>query len=278
MAFKDILVHIDEGRACPSRLAVAVSLAAAHGAHLTGLHVRHDLHLPGAITADIGGQLAQVFSQHAIGEEQSARRGFEQAAAGAGLSWEWRNVTGDLLTMAALHARYADLVVVGQADGDDGTLASERRLADHLVLAAGTPVLVVPHCGNFARVGQRVLVAWNGSREARRAISDALPFLAKASRVNVLAINPADGSSGHGDLPGADICLHLARHGANAVCESIRADDIDVGNMLLSRAADEDADLLVMGAYGHSRLTEVLLGGATRHILAHMTLPVLLSH
>lgn len=278
MAFKDILVHIDEGRSCPSRLAVAASLAAAHGAHLVGLHVRHDLQLPGAITADIGGQLAQVFRQHFDGGEQSARSAFERVAADAGLSREWRSVTGDVLKLVSLHARYADLVVVGQADREDGTIASESGLAEHLVLAAGTPVLVVPRCGDFASVGARVLVAWNGSREARRAVGDALPLLARASRVSVLAINPADGAPGHGDLPGADICLHLARHGANAVCESIHAEDIDVGNMLLSRAADENADLLVMGAYGHSRLTEVLLGGATRHILAHMTLPVLLSH
>ncbi|HIJ63080.1 MAG TPA: universal stress protein [Rhodospirillaceae bacterium] len=278
MAFKDILVHIDEGGSCPSRLAVAVSMAKSHGAHLVGLHVRHDLQLPGAITADIGGQLAQVYSQHLAGGERSARLAFEKAAADAGLSCEWRDVSGDLLKVAAMHARYADLVVVGQTDGDDGTVASERRLADHLVLAAGTPVLVVPSRGRFATVGERVLLAWNAGREARRSVSDALPILVKAKRVNVLAINPKDGTAGHGDLPGADIGLHLARHGANAVCQSITADDIDVGNMLLSRAADENADLLVMGAYGHSRLTEVLLGGATRHILAHMTLPVLLSH
>jgi len=123
-----------------------------------------------------------------------------------------------------------------------------------------------------------VLVAWNASREATRAVHDALPILERADLVHVMAINPDHGRAGHGDIPGADICLHLSRHGVKAVCEHITADDLDPGEMLLSRAADEDCDLIVMGGYGHSRMRQLVLGGTTRQLLAHMTVPVLFSH
>jgi nucleotide-binding universal stress UspA family protein len=278
MAFKDILVYVDDAKSCPSRLDVAVRLASAHGAHLVGLHVRPLLTLPVAVAPDYGGQLAMLQDKYSEEVAATAKGLFDEAVRHCDISFEWRDVGGDIIGTVALHARYVDLVIVGQTDADADDAAVDRHLADHLVLDAGTPVLVVPYVGQYATVGERVQVAWNSSREAARAVNDALPILERAKLVKVLAINPKDGPKGHGDVPGADICLHLARHGVNAVCESIRAPDIGVGNMLLSRAADDDADLLVMGAYGRSRLRELVLGGATRHILYHMTIPVLLSH
>ena len=278
MNYKDILVYVDDAKACPARLEVAVKLAVAHEAHLIGLHVRSLSVMPEFIVAEYGGQITELQAKYAEESAATARSLFEQATGVAGLSTEWRDVSGTLLDLVPLHARYVDLVVVGQADIEDDDRSDERHLVDHLVLEAGRPVLVVPYVGRYEICGERVLVAWNASREATRAVDDALPLLKRAKQVSVLAINPRGGFAGHGDVPGADICLHLARHGVNAVCESIRADDVDVGNMLLSRAADDSSDLLVMGAYGRSRLRELVLGGATRHILYHMTVPVLLSH
>jgi nucleotide-binding universal stress UspA family protein len=127
-------------------------------------------------------------------------------------------------------------------------------------------------------MGNRIVVAWSGSRESVRAVSDAMPFLRRAKEVIVLAINPRHGPDGHGDIPAADISLHLARHGVRADAQDITTDQIEVGDVLLSRAADESADLVVMGAYGHSRFRELILGGATRHLLQHMTVPILMSH
>jgi nucleotide-binding universal stress UspA family protein len=278
MAFKDVLVYVDDAKSCPSRLDVAVGLAERHKAHLVGLHVRSLLRLPGTLAPDYGGQLTRLQDQYCAESAATAQSLFRQALEKSSISSEWRDVTGDVIDTVALHARYADLAIVGQVSVDGDDIVSERHLADHLVLDAGTPVLVVPSVGSYPHIGDRVLVAWNASREARRAIGDAMPILTGADVVKVLAINPKDGLAGHGDVAGADICLHLARHGVNAVCESIRAPDLGVGGMLLSRAADDDADLLVMGAYGRSRLRELVLGGATRHILYHMTVPVLLSH
>ena len=145
-----------------------------------------------------------------------------------------------------------------------------------MVLAAGRPALVIPYIGAGETLGERVLVAWDGGREAARAVNDALPLLERAASVGVLVINPSRG--GHGEQPGADIALHLARHGISVDAEHLEARDISTGNALLSRLADQNIDVLVMGAYGHSRLREMVLGGVTRQVFQSMTVPVLMSH
>jgi nucleotide-binding universal stress UspA family protein len=174
-----------------------------------------------------------------------------------------------------LHARYADLVVVGQPDEKDAS-GVEPDFVGRLLLAAGRPVLVVPYAGSFADTGKRVLVAWNASREATRALTDSIPLLREAEAVHVIAFDPA--AAAHGEVPGADIGLYLARHGIKVTVSQQSAPDVDVGNQLLSRAADLNADLIVMGAWGHSRLQELVMGGVTQTILQSMTVPVLLSH
>ncbi|MBE9552893.1 MAG: universal stress protein, partial [Proteobacteria bacterium] len=131
-----------------------------------------------------------------------------------------------------------------------------------------------PYIGAQAEIGRNVLVAWNGSREAARAVSDAMPILEAADSIEVFAVEPR----GIGDIPGADIAQHLARHGLKTDAAKTAGLDIEVGDVLLNQVADGGADLIVMGAYGHSRMRELVLGGATRHILGHMTVPVLLSH
>lgn len=274
MAYKEILVHVDDGPRARVRLELAAGLAVRFQSRLIALNVRDQTLLTPRVTGKFGGELNRI---RAAGDQEAAERVkamAESVEAGPGVDREWRDVSGLLAETVALHARYADLVVIGQPEsGTEGP-----RLADDLILAVGRPVLVVPYAGRFPETGHRVLIAWNGSREATRAVHDALPLLAAAKVVHVMAINPGHGMAGHGDVPGADICLHLSRHGVNAVCEHVAADDLKAGEMLLSRAADEDADLLVMGGYGHSRLREMVLGGTTRHMLDSMTVPVLFSH
>ncbi|GEO81398.1 universal stress protein [Pararhodospirillum oryzae] len=278
MSFKDILVHIDKSGHCPARLDLAARLAADHGAHLTGLGLRIVPHVPRFILTQLGPEVAEAQRRLAEETARAERAAFEAVAARHALSHEWREAEGDVLEAFCLHARYTDCLVVGQDDPDDDAMDGEHGLTEHLVLDAGRPVLVVPYAGTFPTLGHTVLVAWNGSREASRAINDALPLLRRAQRVVVVVINPRGGRLGHGDIPGADISLHLARHGINSEAHSLHAEDMEVGAMLLSRATDLGADLMVMGAYGRSRLRELVLGGATRHILRHMTIPVLMSH
>jgi nucleotide-binding universal stress UspA family protein len=153
-----------------------------------------------------------------------------------------------------------------------------RPRPEQVTLASGRPILVVPYAGNFPNLGRRVVIGWNASREAARAVNDAMPLLTAAEIVSILTIDPREGPRAHGELPGADISLRFGaprRQGRNRATVSA---DLPVGEALLSRAGDLGADLLVMGAYGHSRARELLLGGATRSLLRSMTLPVLMSH
>ncbi len=273
---KDILVHVDASPRATARIDLALGLARAHGAHLTGLHVVAPPFVPMMTHAPI---LPEIIEQQVQwGREQAAKaeKLFKARVEAAGIAAEWRVVDGYAPDMVVLNARYSDLTVVGQADPDEPD-GGTQDLPDRVALAAGGPVLVVPRVGHFATVGERVLVAWNASREAKRAIDDAMPILRLARQVTVIVVKPQR-SGRHGDIPGADIALYLARHGVHAEAAQVYGEDTAVGDLILSRAADLGADLIVMGAFGYPRLMEVVLGGVTRALLAHMTVPVLLAH
>ena len=205
----------------------------------------------------------------------AAKNLFETAtsAAGRGDQSEWRVADGDLASALALQGRYADLIVVGQYD-EERPYGVEADLADNVVMESGRPVLVVPYIRTNREPGRRVLVAWNASREAARAVADAMPVLRSAETVVVMATNP----NNMGDEPGADIAHHLARHGVNVEASHTISDGLDIGDVLLNSITDLSADMLVMGAYGHSRFRETVLGGATRHVLKHMTVPTFMAH
>ena len=276
MGYKTILVHIDASRHCPARVDVAIHLASQHAAHLVGLHAPTSGEMPAymmikAWESVIESQKSETDRQAALAESA-----FTKAVKAAGLaSSEWRSSLRQAADVVALHARYADLLVLGQRDPSED-YEPGIDFVERVTLAAGRPVLAVPYAGNFATVGKRILVAWNASREATRALTDALPMLRLADEVQVIAIDPKAGK--HGAMPGADIGLYLARHGVRVEARAECGEMIDVGNTLLSRASDFGTDLIVMGAYGHSRLQELVMGGASRTIIDSMTVPVLLSH
>jgi nucleotide-binding universal stress UspA family protein len=276
--YKDLLVILDTTRSCGMRLEVATALAARFGAHLTGLYTSPPPQVPAMIESQLTPELIEIQMRSLSEATDRVQELFKRRGEGPGFTTEWRVREGEAGEVATLHARYADMTIVGQTDPEADGLGTSGDLPERVVLGAGRPVLVVPYVGTFKSVGQRVLVAWNAGREATRAVNDALPLLEGASKVTVLAINPRGGLHGHGEVPGADIALHLARHGVRAEASALKSDDVEVGPLLLSQAADLGADLIVMGAYGHSRLREVVLGGATREILRSMTVPVLLSH
>ena len=278
MPYKTLLVHVDTGARAPVRVEIACGLARKYDAHLIGLHALTVIKLPGYARAAVEGGL-KLEAFQAKGAAEAARQSeavFNRGVKAAGLAnTEWRASIEDVLEVAPVHARYADLVVVGQP-GPQDTSGVEPDFVERLVLSAGRPVLVIPYAGSFSTVGKRVLVAWNAGREAARAVTDAIPMLRDAERVHVIAFNPV--GAPHGDVPGADIGLYLARHGVKVNVSQQTAADVDVGNQLLSRAADLDIDLIVMGAYGHARLKELILGGVTRTVFESMTVPVLMSH
>jgi nucleotide-binding universal stress UspA family protein len=274
---KDILVHIDSSKECGIRLKTAIGLARECEAHLTGLYVVQEFPIPGYVRAQIRQELLDATAAARRAESKEVEKTFNDECKRAGIKGEWRYAEGDVPQELALHARYADIAIVGQRNPENPSSEIDE-MPDRFIMSVGRPVLVVPYVGNYPTVGKDVLVSWDTSRLASRAVNDALPFLKTAKKVHVLAVNPAGGSEGHGDIPCADICLHLARHGVKAEASSLRAEDLDVGDAILSRAADFGVDMIVMGAYGHARWRELVLGGATRHILEHMTVPVLMSH
>lgn len=276
MTYRDILVHLDSSKHTGRRLDMAIRLAAEHSAHLTGLYVLAPPYIPTYMAAQLS---AEVFeAQAAMVREAAELAGsvFDKKTVAAGLSSEWRVVNGFPADVLSLHARYASLAIMGQPDPEDD--AASRELATQVIMESGRPVLVVPWAGNFETLGQSVIVAWNASRESARAVSDALPLLSGARRVTVINANSREGEESDAELPGTDIAAHLARCGVRVESDPSFATDIDPAEVLLSRAADLGADLIVMGAWGHSRLREMVTGGVTRHMLAHMTVPVLMSH
>lgn len=277
MTIKDILVHVDSSPRSKARIEVATILARRFEAHVVGLHVQPLDTMPGYTAIQMREALMRLNREAAERAAGAAKTQFERQLAGTQLSTEWRTATGIVDDQVALHARYADLCVLGQPSPEATPTLDEAAL-DRILLATGRPILVVPYAGRFDTVGTRVLVAWDGSRAATRAISDAMPFLTGAETVTVLAVNPRRGIHGHGDTPCADIALHLARHGIKVQAAYDVSHEISVADVLLSRAADMAADLVVMGAYGHPRALELVLGGVTRSMLEHMTAPVLMSH
>ena len=283
MAYKDLLVILDEDQQSRDRMVLAAALAQRFGAHLVGLYVMVGREPRGRLdyfNSDnpLLGPLYRDIEEKIRADAERTRLLFEDIVGRQSLSAEWRMASGYPAALAAMHGRYADLIILGQLDPEDIQALAIRPLPEEVALLAGRPILVVPYAGTFEQIGRRVLVGWDASREATRAVNDAMPLLAGANSVTVMSVDSKESPAGHGEVPGADIALHLARHGVPAQVERIVSAGIGVGNTLLSRASDLEADLLVMGIYGHSRVRELLLGGATRTVLASMTLPVLMAH
>ena len=285
MAIKDILVHLDASPRSAVRLALAAGLAGRHGAHLTALYV---VELPSAALfygdpsgfadARLVDEMLSKMRETAMVEARRVEQSFGDRIRRDGISGEWRLVEALAADTVALHARYADLTIVGQHDPGDSSIVSATEIAASTLLSSGRPMLVVPYAGPVDRCGETVLVGWKSTREAARAVNDALPLLRQARSVTILAINPEQGIGGDGDVPAADIALHLARHGVKASAAHTVAKEVSEGDVLLNYADDIGADLIVAGGYGHSRLREFAIGGVTRTLLTTMTVPILLSH
>ncbi|CCG39818.1 universal stress protein [Magnetospirillum molischianum] len=269
---KDILVHLDDSDRCRVRLALAIGLARRFGARLTGLFARVDSFTPGVV--------AHQASDFLIAARDVVRAAFEAAVAAAGIDGRWWQLAhgepGHVLGETTFCARFADLVVMGQAEPKSSLVPDD--LVEHVILNSGRPVLVVPHSGTFATLGERVAVAWNASREAARALADSLPLLAGAMSVTVLSLR-----GGHEDVrtlpevPHVDIVDHLAIWGIKANSEHLSGEQIGKMDMLLSRLCDLGADLVVMGAQSPGALS-LKRGSGTHYVLSHMTVPVLMAH
>ncbi|HWE75681.1 MAG TPA: universal stress protein [Stellaceae bacterium] len=258
MTFKDLIVHLDSRHRCAQRLDYAARLAARSGAHLTGLYtldfvpaLTELVHAYPARTEQL--EIYNRLRATELDRAKEAQQSFEEALRREGLEGEWRLIEGPHAETAAVHAHYADLAIVGQIDPQDPPAINAERIPEAVLLGSGRPVLVVPYAGSFATVGQRVLVAWTATAEAARSLADAMPLLQNAEKVTVLTVNPSRVVDAETGIPGADIAIHLARHGVTVEVKTMIVDEITVGDTILNAAFDYGADLLVMGGYGPIR-------------------------
>ena len=272
---KDIVVNLPV-ESVNAAAEYAVSVAGAFEAHLTGVAFSYEPIIP---PTDMGGiPVDLIESQRADNEKnaQSALDKFNASVQRAGISAVSRMIeasTAGASDVFGRIARHFDLAIVGQVE--PGKALPEELIAEGALLDSGRPVLVVPYVQKAGLKLDRIMVCWDGSRNAARAVADALPFLARAKLVEVVTIANEDKED---EFPGIGIAQNLARHGVKVEARRVAPGDVDVANNILSLAADTASDFMVMGSYGHSRLREFLFGGATRGVLEAMTVPVLMSH
>ena len=282
MSYKTVLVHVDNSAQSARRMKIAIDIALREEAHLTGVALTgiSRFAYQAGLMGDGAGFSVQMEAQRDLLRAQAREclGPFEAAAKAAGISSHESLLLDDEAGAGiSLLGRYSDLVVIGQSDSREASPASRSRVPEYVVLSSGRPVLIVPYAGRFDTVGRRVLVAWDTGASATRALAAALPLLKRAQIVEVAVFNADPLADVHGEQPGADIGLYLARHGikVDVIRQTTRT---DIGSALLSMAADLGSDLIVMGGYGHSRLREILMGGVSRTVLEAMTIPVLMAH
>lgn len=279
--YQTILVHNDQSASSRNKLSVAIGLSRAFAAQLVGVYLDDSPEIAPSLAALLPDETVAEFLRNSANVQRVAEEAFRQDASAAGVpDVEWRAPAGAPIEAAVAHARCADLIVVGQPQHSDGDWSFAAQLVAAVLLESGRPMLVVPYIGAPAAVGTNILVAWDGGREATRAIADAMPLLARARQVSVACLDPGASTRG-ADGPARDrLAAYLRRHGVNARIEhdQLGEGDVAVGDWLLSRGADLSADLIVMGGYGQPRWRERVLGGATRALLTAMTMPVLMAH
>jgi nucleotide-binding universal stress UspA family protein len=280
MTIKDLLVHIDQTKASQVRLEAGLILAERFGAHLTALYLGAEPFVRSMAGYHLPADVVREHLLHGEAEAQPIFAAARQAAGQRGVELETRLETGSLDRLPAVLARIArnaDLVVVGEPNPMESG-ADETALVEAAFMDTGRPALVIPHIGAKALPPERVLVAWDGSREAARAVHDALPLLRLAAEVVILIVDAAKLGPRFGPQPGAGILAHLERHGVAARVKAVESGGAAIAGLILVQADAEKADLLIMGGYGHSRLREMILGGVTRHMLERMSVPVLFAH
>jgi Universal stress protein UspA and related nucleotide-binding proteins len=273
---KDIVVNLGLGDRDPAG-GFAVSVAEAFEAHALGVAFAYDPVIPGSVMGGIPPEFLETQRAESDGKARKAIARFEQAASRAGISYETRllntSISGAASELGRIARRF-DLVVLGQPG--NGQSMPEEVVDEGVLFESGRPVIFVPYIQKAPLKLDRVMLCWDGSLTAARAVADSMPLLHKAGTVEIVIVG--DKPSRADEVPGADLGEHLARHGLKVEVKRLTAVDIDIAPMLLSHAADSDADMMVMGGYGHSRLREFVLGGVTRGMLESMTVPVLMSH
>jgi len=274
---KDIIVNLSVTKEGSVVGKYAVSVAAALQAHLTGVAFIYDPIVPISGAGYIPAEVIETQREDNETAAEAAIKSFTAAADQAGISAEPLTTSASLAGASDQFARMArrfDLAIVGQAQPEVSSM--EQIIGETTLFESGRPMIMVPYIQKAPFKTDNVMVCWDGSRTAARAVADAIPIIHNSGRVEIVIVASERGKQD--EIEGADIGAHLARHGLNVEIKRTALGDIDVADVLLSHAADSGSDLIVMGGYGHSRLREFVLGGVTRSILRSMTAPVLMAH
>ena len=279
MSYKNILVHLDHSKGCRKRLDVAFELARDFEAQLTGLFIVPSYIVPTYVEAQISADLLLDVTEKALERARESVDQYQQWATEAGISLQATVVEGQYVPILREHSKYNELMILGQDDPEDPDNTS-YGLADELLFEGACACLVVPHSGKLAAPGKNILLTWNASRDSARALHEAMPLLKRAETVVVLSSEP---DSDRGEIadghPHAEALLNLlASHGIEALSSGISDPDLKPAKAIAQQAAKMDADLIVMGAYGHTRLREIILGGVTRELLKRAPTCLFLAH
>lgn len=286
--YRNVLVHVSDSERSSQVLSCAAAVAVAQGASLRAVHAVEPLYLGAYLSPESAMTAAQLNQDAHRRRTATARDRVLEVERASGLPIDFQSPGGDPVEMMCARSRVADLVLVGQPTDDD-VQGPSRRFVSQLLVAAGCPVLFVPGGGSVDACGTRVLVAWSATRESARALRDALPLLKRATAVEVIRFGSPEAGA---DDPLDAVLAYLGAHGVSATrtVKPVReisfsermltptVVDASIAELLLSHAADMNADLIVMGGYGHTRAYELVLGGVTRTMLGSMTVPVLMSH
>lgn len=274
-----IAIHLSNDKACLRRIEAGLRLAKEHGAEVIGVYPTDSISGHYYDEAIIPQDVRKILRGRRQEFRETVHKEFLEQAAAAGIRAEWRAPEGEADEALALHARYCDLLIMSKAERVDAVTAIIPNLPEAVVMAAGRPVLMIPASGTFNTIGERILYCWDQRREAARAFTDAAPFLKRCKELVVLEVDRDERMFRERELHEGDFGAYCTSLGYPQPKHLVKkGEGIGVGNVILNTASDSGSDLIVMGAYGHSRMRQWVMGGASRTLLSSMTVPVLLAH
>lgn len=274
-----IAVHLSHDQGCQRRLNAAILLAKQHQSEIIGIYPSDLMPQQGYDDAVIPVELQQVIRSQATRSRTEIKTMFTEQTAAAGVTAQWRAPKGSPDEVLAMHARYCDVLIMSKAENRDTVTAIIPNLPESVVMAAGRPVIMLPTNVPIPTIGKNILFCWDQKRESARAFADAAPLLEKCDSVVVLSIGLDTDTLSQQDIPDDDFSNYCVAKGyPRPTIVRKETEDYGVGNMILNSATDYGSDLIVMGAYGHSRMRQWIMGGASRTLFSSMTVPVLLSH
>ncbi len=270
---KQLLVYLSNPKDSEILLSVGLQLAKKHQAKLIAFFAYRIPLIPYADAMFGIAELEMQLIENAQAEAQQVRALFEHATVEHPYPVEWIETRSDAMQHLIEYSGYSDLIILKQAEVEENFLSHSAYISNHVTMMVSCPVLAIPYIGIANTLAERIMIAWNGSREAARAVREAIPLLQYAKKVEIMCIGLNDG-----DILTKRLQNYLTSHQINSQIHWLPVHQIPVGELLLSRATDESMDLIIMGAYGHSRLQELILGGVTLHLSNHMTIPLFMSH